>query len=195
MTDVRGFARHVAQHRAEDGGAHLHAAGIEARQARCLQRRGDRCVAGGGAGAAASRRAAPMNLPYPVRLIAVTGMRLSEAMGLERDDVDLEAGVLTVRLTKFGKSRLVPCIRRRACRARKLRPPARSHSDHAAARHPPSPSAVVDRCISTSTVSSGACPARSGCGALAIVPDRACTTSDIASPSGRCSAGIAEARR
>jgi len=35
-------------------------------------------------------------------------MRLSEALGLQRDDVDLEAGVLTVRLTKFGKSRLVP---------------------------------------------------------------------------------------
>jgi integrase len=35
-------------------------------------------------------------------------MRLSEAMGLERDDVDLDAGVLTLRLTKFGKSRLVP---------------------------------------------------------------------------------------
>jgi integrase len=29
-------------------------------------------------------------------------------MGLERDDVDLDTGVLTVRLTKFGKSRLVP---------------------------------------------------------------------------------------
>lgn len=41
-------------------------------------------------------------------LIAVTGMRLSEAIGLQRDDVDLEAGVLTVRLTKFGKSRLLP---------------------------------------------------------------------------------------
>ncbi|WGS18684.1 MULTISPECIES: tyrosine-type recombinase/integrase [unclassified Bradyrhizobium] len=41
-------------------------------------------------------------------LIAVTGMRISEAMGLERDDVGLDAGVLTVRLTKFGKSRLVP---------------------------------------------------------------------------------------
>jgi integrase len=41
-------------------------------------------------------------------LIAVTGMRISEAMGLERDNVDLDAGVLTVRLTKFGKSRLVP---------------------------------------------------------------------------------------
>jgi len=41
-------------------------------------------------------------------LIAVTGMRLSEAIGLQRDDVDLDLGVLTVRQTKFGKSRLVP---------------------------------------------------------------------------------------
>jgi len=41
-------------------------------------------------------------------LIAVTGMRLSEAIGLEHDDVDLAAGVVTVRSTKFGKSRLVP---------------------------------------------------------------------------------------
>lgn len=29
-------------------------------------------------------------------------------MGLECDDVDLDVGVLTIRLTKFGKSRLVP---------------------------------------------------------------------------------------
>ena len=41
-------------------------------------------------------------------LIAVTGMRLSEAIGLQRDDVDLEEGVLTVRQAKFGKSRLIP---------------------------------------------------------------------------------------
>jgi len=41
-------------------------------------------------------------------LIAVTGMRLSEAIGLQRDDVDLKEGVLTVRQAKFGKSRLIP---------------------------------------------------------------------------------------
>jgi integrase len=40
-------------------------------------------------------------------LFAVTGMRLSEAIGLQRD-VDLEQGVLTVRQSKFGKSRLIP---------------------------------------------------------------------------------------
>lgn len=41
-------------------------------------------------------------------LIAVTGLRHSEALNLHRDDVDLEQGVLTIRETKFGKSRLVP---------------------------------------------------------------------------------------
>ncbi len=42
-------------------------------------------------------------------LLVVTGMlRISEAVGLDRDDVDLAAGVLTVRRTKFGKSRLIP---------------------------------------------------------------------------------------
>jgi integrase len=41
-------------------------------------------------------------------LIAVTGMRISEVIRLDRDDVDLEEGLLTVRLTKFSKSRLIP---------------------------------------------------------------------------------------
>lgn len=41
-------------------------------------------------------------------LLAVTGMRIREAVDLDRDDVDLAAGVLTVRRGKFGKSRLVP---------------------------------------------------------------------------------------
>jgi integrase len=36
-------------------------------------------------------------------LIAMTGMRLSEAIGLQRSDVDLDEGVLTVRQSKFGK--------------------------------------------------------------------------------------------
>ncbi len=41
-------------------------------------------------------------------LLAVTGMRVSEAVSLDRNDVDLEARVLTIRRTKFGKTRLVP---------------------------------------------------------------------------------------
>ena len=43
-----------------------------------------------------------------IGLIAVSGMRMSEPIALDRNDVDLEQGVLTVRQTKFGKSRLVP---------------------------------------------------------------------------------------
>ena len=41
-------------------------------------------------------------------LLAATGLRLSEALTLDRDDVDLRAGVLRVRRAKFGKSRFVP---------------------------------------------------------------------------------------
>lgn len=41
-------------------------------------------------------------------LLVVTGMRLSEATGLDRRDVDLVEGNLTIRRSKFGKSRRVP---------------------------------------------------------------------------------------
>ena len=41
-------------------------------------------------------------------LLSVTGLRVSEAQNLELQDVDLRAGVLTIRGAKFGKSRLVP---------------------------------------------------------------------------------------
>jgi integrase/recombinase XerD len=41
-------------------------------------------------------------------LLAVTGLRISEAVNLRSEDVDLTAGVLTVRRSKFRKSRLVP---------------------------------------------------------------------------------------
>ena len=41
-------------------------------------------------------------------LLSVSGMRVSEAQNLELKDVDLRAGVLTIRGAKFGKSRLVP---------------------------------------------------------------------------------------
>lgn len=40
-------------------------------------------------------------------LLAVTGMRINEALSLDRDDVNLEEGILRIRRTKFGKSRLV----------------------------------------------------------------------------------------
>lgn len=109
LTDVRGFARHIASFNPKtgvppigllpspkrakpyvysDGEVNaLLAAALALPPAGALRRWTYHCLFG---------------------LIAVTGMRLSEAIGLECDDVDLDAGVLTIRVTKFGKSRLVP---------------------------------------------------------------------------------------
>jgi integrase len=41
-------------------------------------------------------------------LLICTGLRASEALRLQRTDVDLGAGLLHIRLTKFRKARLVP---------------------------------------------------------------------------------------
>ena len=109
LTDVRGFARHLAN---IDPGTELPPAGVLPRTGRAkpyvysdteidallaaalalppvdgLQRWTYHCLFG---------------------LFAVTGMRLSEVIGLRRSDVDLDEGVLTVRQSKFDKSRLVP---------------------------------------------------------------------------------------
>jgi integrase len=43
-----------------------------------------------------------------IGLLYVTGMRIGEALHLDRDDVDLGQQVLVVRNSKFGKSREVP---------------------------------------------------------------------------------------
>jgi len=41
-------------------------------------------------------------------LLMVTGMRVSEALGLEKPDIDFDHGILHIRCGKFGKSRYVP---------------------------------------------------------------------------------------
>ncbi len=43
-----------------------------------------------------------------IGLLAVTGMRIGEAIGLDTDDFDAAGGILTVRNGKFGKSRELP---------------------------------------------------------------------------------------
>jgi len=43
-----------------------------------------------------------------IRLLAAIGMRVGEAIRLDRNDWDAERGLLTVRGTKFGKSRQLP---------------------------------------------------------------------------------------
>lgn len=48
-------------------------------------------------------------------LLSVSGLRVSEALNLELQDVDLKAAVLTIRGAKFGKTRLVP-LHRSTCK-------------------------------------------------------------------------------
>jgi integrase len=43
-----------------------------------------------------------------IALLWVSGMRVGEAIGLDRDDFDASSGLLTVRNGKFGKSRSLP---------------------------------------------------------------------------------------
>jgi integrase len=68
-------------------------------------------------------------------LYVATGLRANEALHLDRDDVDLISGVLTIRDSKFGKTRFVPvhpstqrALQRYArLRDRLCRTPASSH--------------------------------------------------------------------
>jgi integrase/recombinase XerD len=61
-------------------------------------------------GAAAAIRSPLKAATYQalIGLLAVTGMRVGEAISLDRCDVDLDAGVITVRQGKFGKFRQLP---------------------------------------------------------------------------------------
>ena len=43
-----------------------------------------------------------------IGLLAVTGMRVGEALALDRGDIDRTQSVLTIRRSKFGKSRELP---------------------------------------------------------------------------------------
>jgi len=43
-----------------------------------------------------------------IGLLAASGLRIGEAIKLDRSDIDWDQGVLLIRESKFGKSRLVP---------------------------------------------------------------------------------------
>jgi integrase len=45
-----------------------------------------------------------------IGLLSATGLRPGEAIALDRSDVDLDNGILSIRQTKFGKSRFVPVV-------------------------------------------------------------------------------------
>ena len=110
LTHVRGFARH---HRASDPATEVPAPGL-------LPFRPGRARPYLYASEEISRLLAqalqlppvsglrPRTYQALLGLLTVTGLRIGEALRLRLDDVDLDAGVLTVRGTKFGQSRLVP---------------------------------------------------------------------------------------
>ena len=61
---------------------------------------------------AASQRPRPLTAATYhtlVGLMAVTGMRVGEAVGLDVDDVDLDSGVILIRETKHHKARRIRC--------------------------------------------------------------------------------------
>jgi integrase/recombinase XerD len=68
-------------------------------------------------------------------LLAVSGMRVGEAIALAREDVDLKAGVITIRKAKHDRARLVPlhptateALNRYACDRDRLCPRPRSRA-------------------------------------------------------------------
>lgn len=67
-------------------------------------------------------------------LIAVAGLRISEALALDNSDVDLESGVLTIRRGKLGKARLIPISRSTTVQLRRYA----QERDRLLGFHPPS---------------------------------------------------------
>lgn len=127
-------------------------------------------------------------------LLSVAGLRVGEAIRLMDADVDLQEGLLTIRGTKFGKSRLVPIHSSTLEVLQQYRAHREPFLAGHAPRHSSSPVAVI---ISTSVMCierSIACRAKSDCAARPPATVRACTTFGTASRSRRCCAGTARAR-
>jgi integrase len=109
MTVARGFARHMA---GVDPNTEIPPLGL----VRFRQRRRPPFIYSA-ADITAWMSAARRTIPTPLRaatvetitgLLAITGMRVGEATGFQRGDLDTAEGVITLRHSKFGKSRLVP---------------------------------------------------------------------------------------
>ena len=120
-------------------------------------------------------------------LLSVSGLRLGEARNLELQDVDLKAGVLTIRGAKFGKIRLVP-LHASTCTVLADYTPAVSAIGKDE-RSPPiysSPAGAIAWIAATSIEHSMRCPGRSGCGAhppVAALVSTTCATGSRPTPS------------
>lgn len=106
---VRGFARHLS---GRDPRTEIPPAGLVSYRAR---RRNpylfsdDEIVAVMRCAAASARTPLrAITLETLIGLLAVTGLRVGEALRVSRGDIDFDDAVITVRATKFGKSRQVP---------------------------------------------------------------------------------------
>ena len=109
ITAVRGFARYLS---GIDPATEVPPLGLVPYR----QRRGQIFLYSD-ADISAIMAAAKETIPQPLRaatyhcligLLAAAGLRIGEAIKLDRDDIDWTEGVLHIRETKFGKSRLVP---------------------------------------------------------------------------------------
>ena len=144
---------------------------------------------------AASQRPKPLTAATYhtlVGLMAVTGMRVGEAVGLDIDDVDLDSGVIVIRETKYHKARRIPvqpttvsALRRYSQLRQQLCPRPKCNASSSPAGPAGSPPAGLGRCSpgwSTKRVCSPE-PGR--------VPG--CMTCGTVSRSRPCSTGIATA--
>ena len=125
-------------------------------------------------------------------LLAVTGMRSSEPLRLDRNDVDLASGVLTVRTSKFGKSRCLPIHESTAPSSGRLCGTARSPLPPIPSIRPSSsPSAALGSCRTRCNRRLSNCRSKSACGTGRIRGARACMICATDSPSAPCCGGTA----
>lgn len=109
ITAVRGFARHLS---GIDPATEVPPLGLVP-----YNRRRGQIFLYSDADIAAIMTAAKETIPQPLRaatyhtligLLTTSGLRIGEAIKLDRDDIDCTEGVLHIRESKFGKSRMVP---------------------------------------------------------------------------------------
>jgi integrase len=110
-------------------------------------------------------------------LLSVTGLRVSEAQNLELQDVDLRAGVLTIRGTKFGSLAWFRCtLQPGECSPTTWRD---ASGCGRTGRSPPTyscPTGATDWMAATFAERFTPYLVKSGCAARPIVMGRACTT-------------------
>jgi len=113
-------------------------------------------------------------------LLSVTGLRISEALDLKLDDVDLRQGVLTIRAAKLGRSRLVPSIHPHSARCCNTSSDANSFSANAARTTCSFPIVARGSTAVAFSESSTRCHGKLACGHPACAMAPGCTTSDTA---------------